>query len=263
MAKVKVIFMGRKAVAAKALKWLCERDDTEVIGVITDSHLEVSPTTNIAKLYGIPFFSRDELELKILSGEISVDLGFSMLYWQKIYPSIINACRYGIINFHPAPLPDFKGTAGYNIAILKGLTKWAVSAHYVDSTIDTGPIIKIKKFQIDKKFETVKSLESKCQSFLFELFESTADKALKKNNFLPTKPNIGGTYISRVKMEAMKEIRPGDDVSRKIRAFWFPPYDGAFIILGGIKYTLVDSQILKSLNNTEDSNLFTTQKIKK
>ena len=31
----------------------------------------------------------------------------------------------------------------------------------------------------------------------------------------------------------MKRINPGDDIDAKIRAFWFPPYDGAFIEIDG------------------------------
>ena len=42
---INVLFMGRKPVAAKALAWLLERDDVSVVGVITDSHLAVSPTS--------------------------------------------------------------------------------------------------------------------------------------------------------------------------------------------------------------------------
>ena len=48
-------------------------------------------------------------------------------------------------------------------------------------------------------------------------------------------------------MESMKEIKEGDDISRKIRAFWFPPYDGAYIKINNKKYTLIDDFILKEL----------------
>ena len=46
---------------------------------------------------------------------------------------------------------------------------------------------------------------------------------------LPTTPNIGGRYVSRDEMEATKQIHDGDNIEKKIRAFWFPPYDGAYV----------------------------------
>ena len=58
-------------------------------------------------------------------------------------------------------------------------------------------------------------------------------------------------------MEAMKEVKPEDDVSKKIRAFWFPPYDGAFQYVNGVKCTFVDDFILKQLADPNASSLFT------
>ena len=46
----------------------------------------------------------------------------------------------GIVNFHPAPSPDYKGIGGYNLALLNNVDSWAVTAHYIDEKIDTGPI---------------------------------------------------------------------------------------------------------------------------
>ena len=57
-------------------------------------------------------------------------------------------------------------------------------------------------------------------------------------------------------MEAMKEIKDGDDVSRKVRAFWFPPYDGAFVKINDKKFTLVDNFILSTLSDPDASSLF-------
>ncbi|TCS72473.1 methionyl-tRNA formyltransferase [Sulfuritortus calidifontis] len=254
---INVLFMGRKPVAAQALTWLSKRDDVKVTGVITDSHLAVSPTRDVAQRLGISVLSREEMEEQVQSGKLQVDLAFSMLYWQKIRAPLLQACSRGVINFHPAPLPDYKGTAGYNLAILEGLDHWAVSAHYVDQDIDTGALIEVSRFPIDIDYETAQSLERKSQSELFTQFQRVAEQAIRSPRILPTVPNVGGRYVSRQEMEAMKEMRPGDDVLRKIRAFWFPPYDGAYVVINGVKCTLVSPQILHSLADSTVSSLFT------
>lgn len=252
----KILFLGRKSVAARCLAWLSDRSDVDVVGVLTDSHLPVSETKEVAKQRGIPLFTRSIAEAKAFSGELKFDLAVSVLYWLKIRSPLLTLASKGIINFHPAPLPEFKGTAGYNLAILRNLPEWAVSAHYVDQEIDAGPIIKVDSFRIDQENETAQSLEKRCREPLYNLFESVVDCALASSGLLPVMPNVGGVYIDRAEMEAMKEIREGDDIPRKIRAFWYPPYDGAYLKIKGTKYTLADRFILGSLADPTVGNIF-------
>lgn len=254
----KILFMGRKPVASQALEWLCERDDVKVVGVITDSHLSTSPTRDIALKFGIDIMNREDVEKRIRDGLLNFDLGVSMLYWQKIRSVVINSAKKGVINFHPAPLPEFKGTAGYNLAILENHKSWAVTAHYVDEGFDTGATIELSWFDVDQEQETAQSLEKKAQPELLNQFKRIISRVLDSDDLLPTVPNKGGRYISRAEMESMKALTPEDDVARKIRAFWFPPYDGAFMMVGGVKCTLVHGPILKTLSDPSVSNLFTS-----
>ena len=39
-------------------------------------------------------------------------------------------------------------------------------------------------------------------------------------------------------------VRPGDDVARKLRAFWYPPWPGALVQVEGRMLTLVDERLL-------------------
>jgi methionyl-tRNA formyltransferase len=109
----------------------------------------------------------------------------------------------------------------------------------------------VNRFCIDDQLETVSSIEQKSQEKLFQLFVKVVSQKIEADARgearLRTSPNTGGRYVSRKEMEAMKEIRPGDDLARKIRAFWFPPYDGAYVVFNGQRYTLVDRTILQSL----------------
>ena len=49
-----------------------------------------------------------------------VDLVVSFLFWNRIREPLISLGRVGCLNLHPAPLPDFRGVGGYNVAILEG-----------------------------------------------------------------------------------------------------------------------------------------------
>lgn len=252
---MKVLFMGRKETAAQALRWTVQQGH-EVLGVCTDSHLSGSPTTAVARELGLPLWSLEDVYDQVRAQSLDIDLAVSVVFWRILRRPLIGAPSRGIVNFHPAPLPDFKGTAGYNLAILEGLDRWAVTAHYVDEGVDTGPIIDVFDFSIDPVEETAVSLESTTRRFMLALFKKTVRRIADSDEpQLPTTPNVGGRHVSRAEMEVMKRVAPGDDIDRKIRAFWFPPYRGASIEVNGREFTIVNDAILERLAPPNATNL--------
>lgn len=242
---MRILFMGRKPAGAAALEWTLGQGH-EVVGVLTDSHLEGSATAAVAERHGVPLFTYETASEALRAGEMTFDLGVSFVYWRILKSDLLMHPPLGIINFHPAPLPEYKGTGGYNLAILNALDTWAVTAHYMDAGIDTGGIIEVAEFAIDRDRETARTLEATSMAKLLELYRRTVARVTCEQR-LATRPNVGGRYVSRSEMEAMKQIVPGDDVDRKIRAFWFPPYRGAWIEVEGRPFTLVNEAILESL----------------
>lgn len=243
---MRVLFMGRKQAAADSLEWLSSRGHS-IVGVITDSHLEGSPTAAMARKLGLPLLTLEQALADIEEDRLHFDLGVSVVYWRILPQSFIDVAQLGVINFHPAPLPDWKGSAGYNVAILEGLSEWGISAHYVDAGIDTGPIIEVDRFPIDAEKETTQSLEATSMERTVEQFKRVIQRVETEAGLLSTTPNVGGVHISKKNMEEMKIVNPGDDIDRKIRAFWFPPYSGATVNVDGKPYTLVNQQILQAL----------------
>lgn len=243
-----LLFMGRKAAGAHALEWSIGAG-FDVVGVVTDEDNPASVTAETAHANGVPIYGYEEVIEAIDRGELYVDVAVSYVFWKIIGEPLLSAPRFGIINFHPAPLPEYRGTAGYNVAILEELDQWAVTAHYMDENIDTGGIIDRFAFSIDPVQETAKSLEKKSHEFMVSLYKKTMRRVFEQG-VLNTTPNEGGRYISRKQMEEMKKIEPGDDIDKKIRAFWFPPYRGAYIEINDKKYTLVSEDILRRLADT-------------
>jgi methionyl-tRNA formyltransferase len=251
---MKIIFMGRKKYSAELIEWTLSQG-VEIVAVVTDSHFTNSPTAKKASELKIPVISMEEAEEILNEANHNIDLVVSYLFWRKIKDPLISGPKYGCINFHPAILPDWRGTAGYNIAILNKLSEWGATAHYVDNEIDTGNIIRTFKFNFDYRLETAVSLEKKTQEIQLELYKSVLLDVLSKGRLASVKQeNHQGRYISRLEMEEMKKINlEEDDIDLKIRAFWFPPYDGAYIEANGEKYTLVNNFILKQLMDKDST----------
>ena len=252
----KILFMGRKYVSAEILKVLHNNNKVKVVGVLTDSHLKNSPTAKVANELGYKLYEFESARNAIKNNEITFDLGVSVLYWKKLDDIFLSVPKKNIINFHPALLPKYKGCAGYNMAILDSLSEWGISAHYVDNEIDTGAIIEVLKFNFLAEYETAQTLEKLTMSFMYNFVVEIINKAVSKSGLLDTSPNIGGNYISRNEMNLMKKVVEGDDIDKKIRAFWFPPYQGAYKLINGKKYTLINDFVLKQLSPPNSTNLF-------
>jgi methionyl-tRNA formyltransferase len=234
--------MGKsKRSAVRALDWLVEQG-VEVPAVLAsdpDPTLADAQRLDLAaQRLGLPLVSEEEL---YASPPDDVDVVVSFLFWNVIREPLISLGRIGCLNFHPAPLPDYRGVGGYNVAILDGLTSWGVSCHFVDATLDTGDVVEVERFEIGE--ETAFSLDVKSQEHLVGLFERVLSQALAGEP-LPREPQGEGRYVSRAEFEELRVVRPGDDLSRKLRAFWYPPWPGAVIEVDGRQLTLVDEQLL-------------------
>jgi methionyl-tRNA formyltransferase len=207
-----------------------------------------------AQRAGLPLVADDDLYAAIehpradldLTG---IDLVLSFLFWKRIRRPLIDAGRVGCLNFHPAPLPDMRGVGGYNVAILEDWREWGVSAHFVDEELDTGDLVRVERFAIDRERETALSLDVRSQQQLLEVFAWTVDQ-VAAGEALPRTPQGDGRYVTRAEFESLRVVRPGDGAdltARRIRAFWYPPHDGATVEVAGRTLTLVDGALLGEL----------------
>lgn len=252
--KLKIVLMGRKPGAVEAARYLMRQKADIRLIVAPKKEGSVPNLKKFALENKIPFCSDDKDIYKMIEkGKLKgIDLVISYLYWKRIRLPLIKLGKLGCINFHPAPLPECKGFAGYNTAILEGRKSFGASAHFIDSEqLDAGPIIKVSRFKMDPKKENAYLLEKRSQQVLVELFKKTMDDFFAGKR-IKTKPNRGGHYLNFQDRENMKLIDPDKDspeiIEKKIRAFFFPPYHGAMIDLGGKKFTLVSEEILKLID---------------
>jgi methionyl-tRNA formyltransferase len=239
--------MGKhKRSAARALDFLVAQG-ADVAAVVAPEPTALSAEAQrvdlVAQRHGLALVSEAELYERPPQ---DVDVVISFLFWRLLREPLISLGRIGCLNFHPAPLPDYRGLGGYNVAILDGLHEWGVSCHFVDEAFDTGDLVAMERFAIDAQAETAFSLDLKCQERLLSLFERVMQGALRGEE-LPRTPQGEGRYVTREEFEALRVVRPGDDLERKLRAFWYPPHPGAEVELEGRRLTLVDESLLAEL----------------
>ena len=170
----------------------------------------------------MPLTTEDEL---YADPPAEVDVVVSFLFWNLIREPLISLGRVGCLNFHPAPLPDYRGVGGYNVAILDGLASWGVSCHFVDEHLDTGDVVEVERFPIDPDSETAFSLDLKSQEHLLALFERVMQRVLDGEQ-LPRSPQEDGRYVSRAEFEELRVVRPGDDLRAQAAGVLVPALAG-------------------------------------
>ena len=88
-----------------------------------------------------------KIEFKIFTindtpSDSSFDLGVSYCYPRKISKSLLSIPKKGFVNYHPAPLPKYKGPTELDDAIKNKETDWGVTVHHMNEEYDSGEIIK-------------------------------------------------------------------------------------------------------------------------
>lgn len=247
---MRVILMGKhKRSTVGALEHLVQTG-CEVVAVVAPHEpgdaVESQRLDTAAAGHGIELTTDDDLYRRIDEGELGeIDLVLSFLFWKRIRAPLIELGRIGCVNFHPAPLPDIRGLGGFNVAILEDFPEWGVSAHFVDEEFDTGDLVLVDRFPIEPD-ATALSLDIESQTRLLGVFRTVVDMAVAGAALART-PQGSGRYVTREQFEAMRRVPAGESpeqLGRRIRAFWYPPYDGATLEVAGRTVTLVDRHLL-------------------
>jgi formyltetrahydrofolate deformylase len=122
------------------------------IAVVIANHDDLQ---SLAERYEVPFHdigdakgSPDEETLLELLAEYDVDLVVLARYMRILSPNVVFRYEDRIINIHPSLLPSFPGAAAYRQAKEEGVRIAGVTAHYVTTDLDQGPIITQRAFDV-------------------------------------------------------------------------------------------------------------------
>ncbi|MCL5432576.1 MAG: hypothetical protein M1524_00470 [Patescibacteria group bacterium] len=242
MKKPTTIFMGSKPGAVVALSILLDRgwDVKYVVISKTITHPWIGGKTleQLAKEKNITVTTQEKLPKKI-----KVDFVISYMFRHRVSQYVICQAKRAALNFHAAPLPQFGGWAFYNLAILENAKEYGCTCHYMDNNFDTGPILKVRRFKINASSETALSLERKAQEEMILLFIDFC-KIAEKNKKLPVKKQNKSKmrYMTLKELEKLKKIPKSTDletIDRYSRAFWYPPYPGAYVKIGKNKIEII------------------------
>ena len=157
MEKLRIVFMGTPDFAVGILDTIYQ-NNYEIVGVITapdkpagrgqkvstSAVKDYAVSKNLRLLQPTNLKSEDFLaELKSLNANLHVVVAFRML------PEVVwKMPKLGTFNLHASLLPEYRGAAPINWAIINGETKTGVTTFFIDDKIDTGAMILSKETTI-------------------------------------------------------------------------------------------------------------------
>ncbi len=162
---LRIVFMGTPEFAVDSLRKL-RTNHYNVVGIVTQpdkpvgrhqTEMRPSPVKQYAKKYfkNVPILQPEKMkdpaflkQLKSLKANLQIVVAFRMLPKE-----VWSMPKYGTFNVHAALLPQYRGAAPINWAIINGEKKTGVTTFFLDKDIDTGTIISYKEYQIHRNFD--------------------------------------------------------------------------------------------------------------
>jgi methionyl-tRNA formyltransferase len=171
------------------------------------------------------------------------DLGISLLFDRILPREVVDRPQLGFVNFHLGPLPRFRGVNSvlHAIRLARRDRQWTfgVTLHYVDYTLDTGPVIDQIEMPIFED-DTAQALHTRACERIYELFVRNVDRLVRTKGRLPAQPQTGPSRVFRrsdVNHEVDLSADP-DDVYDLVRALTFPGKSRPYAVIGGRKIYL-------------------------
>ena len=122
-----------------------------------------------------------EAALLALLKKYDVELVVLAGYMRIIGKDLLAEFPNRIVNIHPALLPNFPGLHGIKDAFEAGVKETGVTIHYVDSGVDTGPIIAQGKVQVSEN-DSLSDLETKIHQVEHQLYPQVLADIVKEAN---------------------------------------------------------------------------------
>ncbi len=206
--------MGTPDFAVPSLEELI-KNGHEVIGVFTQQdekkgrgqQLCAPPIKDLALKYNLKVFQPQSLKndetfsvIKGLNPELIVVVAYG-----KILPeNILNIPKYGCINVHGSLLPEYRGAAPIQWAVIDGKKKTGVTTMFMDKGLDTGDMLLKKEADIYED-DTAGSLYERLSRVGAELLIETIEK-LEKNELVTEKQDDRKATFSSMLTKEMAKI---------------------------------------------------------
>lgn len=258
---LRIVYMGTPEFAVESLRCLVE-GGYNVVGVITmpdkpagrGHKIQYSPVKQYALEQGLPLLQPEKLKdeafleaLRAWKADLQIVVAFRML------PEVVwNMPRLGTFNLHASLLPQYRGAAPINWAVINGETETGITTFFLKHEIDTGEVIQQVRVPIADT-DNVGMVHDKLMVLGGKLVVETVDAILD------------GTVHS-IPQEDMAEgeLRPAPKIFKDTcRINWNRPVKKVYDFVRGLSpYPAAWTELVQPDGNKLVLKIFETEKIK-
>ena len=246
---LKVIFLGTPQFGVPTLQKIFEKHRLLACVCQPDKagsrgKVEFSPVKKFALQHNVPLYqfekiSRDGVEtLKSLAPDVMVTAAYGQILSQEV----IDIPRYGIINVHGSLLPELRGAAPIQYAVLKGMKRTGITILKTVLKVDAGDILLQKPLDVlpyencGSLFERMAQLGAQCIEEALEKIESG------KATYTP-QDETKVTFSAKItaEQERIDWSKPSQEIINLILAL--SPQTGAYTRMGETTLKIFDARL--------------------
>lgn len=197
--EINIIAIGRSGYLFDSIVYL-GKSGYKIKAIITDDAYDeyavnVNDFKSLAKDIGCDLYTGKDIysdEIKHIISSYNIKCAISV-NWRFILPqSFLKLFEYGIINFHLGSLPDYKGNATANWAIINGEKEIYASIHKMDFELDSGDIIARKLIPIGPD-SYIDEIIKHAEKIVPGLFEESLQKLFDSPSYYLKKGSLNGS----------------------------------------------------------------------
>ncbi|MUN64185.1 methionyl-tRNA formyltransferase [Kocuria sediminis] len=148
---MKILYAGTPSVAVPPLAHLADRPDVEILAVLTRTDAPVgrkkvltpSPVAQEAQRRGLPVLKANRIDAELTERirDLGADVAAVVAYGALVPQAALDAVPHGWINLHFSLLPQWRGAAPVQRALMAGDTVVGASTFLLEAGLDTGPVV--------------------------------------------------------------------------------------------------------------------------
>ncbi|MBE6957989.1 MAG: methionyl-tRNA formyltransferase [Ruminococcaceae bacterium] len=251
---MRVVFMGTPDIAATCLTQILD-DGFQVVGVYTQPDrpkgrgmkMVYSPVKEVALAHGLPVFQPENFredetveELKALQPDVVAVVAYGRILPQRV----LDIAPKGFINIHASVLPQYRGSAPYQWAVLDGLPETGVTAMYLIREMDAGDMIDVAKTPIGPD-ETAGELLDRLAVLGAGLLSKTLTKVEKGEVTATPQENEKATYAPMLdkSMCPIDWTKTAQQVHNQVRGLH--PWPVATAEIAGTKFKIHATKVVE------------------
>ena len=204
---MRILFMGTPDFALFSLKALVESGE-DVIGVVTQTDkpkgrkaiLTPPPVKVYAMERGIPVYQPKTLrgeEFEALLKQIDPEMIVVTAFGKILPQNVLDYPKYGCVNVHGSLLPEYRGAAPMQRAVIDGKRETGITTIYMDAGIDTGDMLLTGVVTVEENdnFEAVHDKLGECSA---QVLRDTL-QAIREGTVTRTKQDDSrATYAAKI-----------------------------------------------------------------